>query len=513
MTQWLDRITGSVTMYKLVIGLLSAIGLIALILSFFGQIGYGPLDLLASAAVAIVVTCGTSLLAARLMRLTPHLDSAVITGLLIFFVMQPKLDLLGLSGIALAGALASVSKYLFALRGRHIFNPTALGAFVPTTIVLGLVSGGTFIGMSFAVWWLGMPLLLPPVAIAAFLVLYRTQRLTVGVAFAILAVLAACAVAVAHGQAVGPALSEVLLQSPIIFFAGFMFSEPLTLPPRRWQQLLEAVVIAFLFTVPLPIGALSNSPLFALLVGNLIGFAFGQRRGIRLTFLGKKALGSATWELSFRPSRPVRFAAGQYMELTIPHRRADFRGVRRHFSISSAPAIDGPVTFAITVPEKSSSFKQALLDLEPGAIVRGTGVSGDFTLPADLAEPLLLVAGGIGITPFASQLAAASALGQRRDVTVVYATSAAGPLPYADLLASSGAHVVLFSPAAPSPLPTAWDYAGAGRVTGERLIAAVPDVAARRAFVSGPPALVNDLRAALRKEGARHVHSDYFSGY
>ncbi|CAN5202492.1 hypothetical protein BH11ACT4_BH11ACT4_01080 [soil metagenome] len=50
-------------------------------------------------------------------------------------------------------------------------------------------------------------------------------------------------------------------------------------------------------------------------------------------------------------------------------------------------------------------------------------------------------------------------------------------------------------------------------MTGERLIAAVPDVASRRTFVSGPPALVNDLKAALKKEGARHVHSDYFSGY
>lgn len=508
MKQWLDRVTGILTMYKLVIVLLSAIGVIALVLSFFGQLGYGPLDLLASAAVAICVTCGTSLLAAKLMRLKAHLDSALITGLLIFFVMQPKLDLLGLSGIALAGALASVSKYLFAVRGRHIFNPAAFGAFVPTMIVFT-----TFIGMSYGAWWVGTPFLLPAVAIGAFLVLYRTQRLTVGITFAVLAVLFASTVAVTQGQPIGAALSQVLLQSPIIFFAGFMFSEPLTLPPRRWQQFVEALVVAFLFTVPLPDGPLSNSPLFALLVGNLIGFAFGQRRGIRMTYLGKKELGRTTWELSFKPHRPVRFVAGQYMELTIPHRRADFRGLRRYFSISSTPSPDAPVTFAITVPEKSSSFKQALLDLEPGAIVRGTGVSGDFVLPADTKEPLLLVAGGIGITPFASQLAAATALGQKRDVTVVYANSTPGPLPYADLLEKSGARVVLYSPEAPSPLPAGWEYGGTGRVTGERLAEAVPDVASRRAFVSGPPSLVNDLRKALHSQGARRVHSDYFSGY
>lgn len=513
MKRWLDRATGVVTMYKLVIVLLAAIAVVALALSAVGQVGYSPLQLLATLVVAVAVTCSTSLLAATIMRVPPHMDSALITGLLLFFVMQPTIDPIGLSGIALAGLLASASKYLLAVRGRHIFNPAAFGAFVPTVIVLGLLSGGTFIGMSVGIWWVGTPFLLPPVAIAAFLVLYRTQRLAVGAAFVALAATLATAVAVVHGQPVGPALGQVLLQSPIVFFAGFMFSEPLTLPPRRWQQLLEVAVVAVLFTVPLPDGPLSNSPLFALLVGNLIGFAFGQRRGIRLDYLGKRELAPGTWELSFQPDRPVRFVAGQYMELTIPHRKADFRGSRRYFSISSAPGDDGPITFAITVPEKSSSFKQALLELEPGAVVRGTGISGDFSLPADASEPLLLVAGGIGITPFASQLAAARRDGQKRDVTVVYSSSTPGALPYADLLAQSGARVVLFSPDAPSPLPEGWEYGGPGRVTGERLIAAVPDVAARRAFVSGPPALVSDLRAALRQEGARHVHSDYFSGY
>ncbi|MCU1579465.1 MAG: oxidoreductase [Rhodoglobus sp.] len=509
MKQWLDRSTGVLTMYKLVIVLLSAIGVIAILLSLFGQLTpWTPLQLLASAAVAIAFTCSTSLLFAMIMRVKPHLDSALITGLLLFFVMQPRLDLPGLAGIAVAGILASISKYLLAIRGRHIFNPAATGAFLVTLVVFA-----TGIDSSYAAWWIGVPQLLIPVAIAAFLVLYRTQRLTVGAAFVLIAVAVALADAVLRGAPVLEVLGFTVLQSPLVFFAGFMFSEPLTLPPRRWQQLLEAVVVAVLFTVPFAFGALNKTPQFALLVGNLVGFAFGQRRGIRLDYLGKQQLGPTTWELSFRPARPVRFVAGQYMELTIPHRGADFRGSRRYFSISSAPANDGPITFAITVPEKSSSFKQALLDLEPGAIVRGTGVGGDFSLPADTTEPLLLVAGGIGITPFASQLAAATARGEKRDVTVVYANSTPGELPYADLLKESGAHVVLYAPEAPSPLPDSWVYAGPGRVTGERLAATVPDVSKRRAFVSGPPALVNDLRKALRSQGARRVHSDYFSGY
>lgn len=515
MKRWLDRVTGTVTMYKLILFALATLQVAALVLSLLGLISYAPLALIASAAVAVGVTCATSYLAASIARVKPHPESAIITGLLVFFVMLPKFDLIGLASIALAGLVAGASKYLLVWRGRHIFNPAAIGSFVPTIIVFA-----TFNGMSFGAWWIGTPLLQPLIIIGAFLILYRTQRLTLGLSFVALALALTVAVAVSNGQEFGAAVYQAALQSPIVFFAGFMLSEPLTLPPRRWQQLLEVVVVAVLFAVPLGfLGLVSNNPLFALLVGNLIGFAFGQRRAIRLTFVGKTQLNATTFELAFQPSRHVRFLPGQYMELTIPHRGSDFRGSRRYFSISSAPAVDvgpndgGTITFAITRPTKASSFKTALLALSAGDIVHATSVGGDFALPRDVSEPLLLVAGGIGITPFASQLAHATQRGEKRDVVLVYANSSDGELPYGSLLAASGVRVVLFAPAAPTPLPAGWVYGGAGRVTGEAVASAVPDASSRRAFVSGPPALVSDLRAALRGLGARRVHTDYFSGY
>ncbi len=507
MKQWLDRVTGLVTMYTMVLILLNAFGVIALALSLLSLSAYSPLALLASSAVAVGVTFGTSWLAAKVMRVTPHTVSALITGLLIFFIMQPRLDPLGLIGIAVAGLVASVSKYLIAARGRHILNPAAIGVFVVTIITF---STGT--DLNFGSWWIGTPYLLPAVAIGAFLVLYRTQHLTMGVTFIALAAVVGIVGALLRGAALTEGLSFTLLSSPLVFFAGFMLSEPLTLPPRRRQQLLEAVVVALLFAIPFHFGPLTSTPQFALLVGNLLAFFFGQRRAIRLEYLGKKQIGPNTWELAFQPARAVRHLAGQYMELTIPHRAMDFRGSRRYFSISSAPTADGPITFALTVPTKSSSFKKALLDLEPGARVFGTSVGGDFALPRDVAQPLLLVAGGIGITPFASQLAHATAVGEKRDVVVVYATSATSELPYRSLLEQSGARVLLFSPEKPAALPANWEHSD-GRVTGKSLAASIPDLAKRRTFISGPPSLVNSLRAALKGLGSRHVHSDYFSGY
>ena len=501
MKTWLDRTTGAVPMYKLVLISLLILEVAAIVFSALGLVSRDPLGIVVSSLVAVAASVGATWVVARILRVKLHLESSLITGMLVFFVLEPKLELLPMLGVALAASIAGASKFALAVRGRHIFNPAAVGS-----LIVGAI------GLSYPAWWAGTPALLPFVAGAGFLILYRTQRLTLGLFFiALTAAVFAVRIGLAGGT-VSDWLGLALLSSPVVFLAVFMLSEPLTLPPRRWQQLLIGAIVAVLVAVPFS-PWLFNKVLFALLIGNLIAFLFGQRRAIRLTFLGKKQLSPTTWELSFQPSRPVRFLPGQYMELTIPHRGADFRGSRRYFSISSAPSDSGPITFAITMPSKSSSFKQALLDLEPGATVHGTGVGGDFALPSQGDEPLLLVAGGIGITPFASQLAHATESGTKRDVVVVYANSAPGELPYSALLEKSGARVVLFSPTEPSPLPQGWTYAGSGRVTGERLAATVADAASRRTFISGPPALVTDLRRALRSLGTRRVHTDYFSGY
>jgi ferredoxin-NADP reductase len=501
MRRWLDTVTGRVTMYRLVLLVLLAIGALALGMSLLGQLAFAPLDLLATAVVAVAASVASSWVFALAFRVRPHPESSIITGLLLFFLFYPSTAAADLLGVAAAAAVASASKYLLALRGRHVFNPAAIGAFVVSLL-----------GLNVAVWWVATGVLLPLVALGAVLVLYRSRRLAVGATFVGIAAVIVVARLLAGGQDAGGALATTFTSFPLVFLAGFMLSEPLTLPPRRWQQLTVAAVVAVLFAVPFSLGLVFSSPELALLVGNVVAFAFGQRRGIRLRYRGRRQLTPRTWELTFDPARPVSHAAGQYVELTVPH-RADFRGSRRVFSISSPPSPDGPLTVALSVPEKPSSFKRAFLELAPGDTVRATGVGGDFILPRDARVPLLLVAGGIGITPFASQLAHDHATGVDRDAVVVYAVRGNDEIGYADLLESTGVRVVLVSPSEPASLPTGWIWAGSGRISGELLASAVPDLADRRAFVSGPPGLVADMRAALRERGVRRVTADYFSGY
>jgi glycine betaine catabolism B len=508
--QWLDRITGTVTMYRLILICLLAIVVETVLLSFTGVISQSPLAIIATGLVAVAFTWASNWVFGRLFKVKPHTESSFITGLLLLFIFEPvnPLDptsLVKFGGIAIAAIIASGSKYLLAYRGRHVFNPAAVGAFVVTLI--------TPLG-DFAAWWLATAWLLPVTLVLGFAVLYRTRRYLMAIVFVVAVFFLTFWVYGGNGQPLGQTLLEPFTTFSTIFFAAFMLSEPLTMPPHRWQQLVEALVVAIVFTLPFTVGGFSTTtPQFALLVGNLFAFFFGQRQGIRLDFLGKQKLTPTSWELSFRPQRPIRFRAGQYMELTIPHAKSDVRGLRRIFSIASAPVETEVIRFGLNTAERSSSLKTALLALEPGEIVSGTAVAGDFLLPREVTRPLLLVAGGIGVTPFMSHLEQIAGSGENRDVVVLYSASSAAELAYSDRLKALGHPVLLLAPAAPKPLPKNWTYLGRGPLNADLLTSAVPDVKSRAAYVSGPPAFVHVVRTALRKAQAQSIKTDFFSGY
>jgi ferredoxin-NADP reductase len=501
MTAWLDAQLGRFTMYRLVLYSLAILFVAGLVFSLLGVVLPGSaLAMLAHAAVIFAVCGLTGLVFSAIFRIRAHTESTLITAGLLYFILPPTLELPALGGAAIAGVVAVASKYLLAIRGRHIFNPAAVGAFV-----VG------FTGLTFGAWWPGNPWMLPFVVVLAFLILFRTRRLPMAGVYVAVGLGIAALQYTIFGLGPVAGLQYAATQSALWFFVGFMLTEPLTLPPRRWQQLVYAGLAAALYFLSFHVGPLYNTPEFALLVVNLLAFLAGQRRGIRLEFTGRRQLGRGSWELDFRALRPVSFTPGQFMELTLPHAKPDSRGVRRVFSIASGPG--QTLRFGIRIPERSSSFKRALLALEPGTKVSATSVGGDFLLPRDPARPLLLVAGGIGITPFVGHLEHIVASAEARDVAMVYAISSADDLAYAEQLETAGCRVAIASPEKPAALPAGWTWIGPDRLSGETLLEAVPDAAGREAFLSGPPSMVAGLKKALRKAGVRRIHTDVFVGY
>ncbi|WP_026550987.1 hypothetical protein [Arthrobacter sp. Br18] len=498
----MDTLLGRFTMYRLTLALLVALTLEAFLLSAAGLLAFTLTELAATLAVTLLSTLVGTRLLALILRLRPHHESALITGLILFFVMFPSNTAAGLGGIAVAGFAAAASKFVLALRGRHIFNPAAIGAVI-----------ATLLGVSAAGWWVANPYMLPLVLAGALVLLYRTRKLTMGVVFVAVSAAILIVGLVGNGLTTIASAQLIFLSYPILFLVGFMLTEPLTLPPLRWQQLAVAVVFA---SQP-SIGPILLGPEFALVIGNAVAFLMGQRRGVSLRYTGQRQLTPTSTELVFEPTRPVRFDAGQYMELTLPHERADARGARRTFSITSAPGDTSRISFGLRVSEPGSSFKKALLCLREGTSITGTLVGGDFRLPRDASVPLLLAAGGIGVTPFLSQLRDVAERGEHRDVVLLYVVTAPAEIAYLDELRELGTRVVLFASRNPSDdgvaLPDSWHYAGSGYPDADALLAGIPDLADRRAYVSGSPRIIAHLTAELKRAGTRRVATDAFLGY
>ena len=503
----LRGLLGRLSMYRLVLLALAALVAIAFAVSFTGQLVTGPWELLATLATLVIACLATDTVAQRLLRLHTRLESSLITALILVFVVRPTLTPLGLLGIALAGAAAAASKYLLVWRGRHAFNPAAVGA---TVLLLS--------GLGNSAWWVGTPLLIVPVLLLGWAVLHRTDKAGLVAVFWLVATVVSFVRTIVQAQLAGLTLNlgtvaiQLLTASPLLFLGVFMLSEPLTLPPKRRQQLAVAVVVGALAGWPIDLGFVTLGQERALLIGNLLALVLAGRAAVRLRVTRRRQITPTATELTFEAPPGLSFEPGQYLELSVPHRRPDARGTRREFSIVSAPSELPELRIAYRGgPAARSTFKRRLGHAEPGETLTATGVWGDFVLPSDPAAPVLMVAAGIGVTPFISQLRHLGAVGGRRDVVLVYLVRDVSDLPFMDEISASGVPVVLAAPTRPDTLPDGWTWVGDRPLDEAGLTRVVPDLPNRRAFVSGSPAAIAQLTPAL--SAARSVTTDAFSGY
>jgi glycine betaine catabolism B len=507
-------VLGRVSMYRLTFLALIALAVISLALSFFGLVSPGPLELIASLAVLAVVAVLVDSVAQYVMKLPYRVESSLITALILLFVLRPTLDPLGLAGLAIGALAASLSKYVLAWRGRHVFNPAAVGATVLTLLAIAFPALGA------SSWWVGSPVMLGPVLVLGIIVLWRTEKARMVLVFWVVALATVFVRMSVQFQAAGsmvtwPDVLTAYTFSPAFFLGAFMLSEPLTQPPRRWQQFTVAIVVGVLVGWPILIGPISLGQERALLIGNLVAFAFALRTAVKAVLVSRDAITPTVRQLTFTASRSLKFVPGQYLELDVPHRRPDGRGTRREFSIVSAPHELPTVRIAFREGDAGtkplSSYKRALADVQPGDGLAVTGVWGDFVLPRRTAAPVLLVAAGIGVTPFVSQLREDALTGAGRDAVLIYVASQASELAFRDELAATGVPVIVFTRDRPADLPAHWRWAGGTRLDAEGLRDVVPDLGSRHAYISGPPALLADLAPALAS--ARSVTTDAFAGY
>ena len=243
------------------------------------------------------------------------------------------------------------------------------------------------------------------------------------------------------GMALGEALWQPLAQRPVLFFVGFMLTEPLTLPPRRWQQLALAAVVGLLFAVPYNLGFVANSPELALLVGNAARLPRrpARRRPAPLPGLPAADADDDGIQLPARAPGPLR--AGT-VHGTAPARTPEVRRERPAAGVQpdQRPGCPRSSRSVWELPSRCPPPSVPCWPWQPGDELTATTVGGDFVLPRRPAAPVLLIAAGIGITPVPCPAGRGCREGPRRCPAVP--GQECRELAYAEELERSGARVI-----------------------------------------------------------------------
>lgn len=124
----------------------------------------------------------------------------------------------------------------------------------------------------------------------------------------------------------------------------------------------------------------------------------------------------------FEPSEPLSWQPGQYMHYVFEHPNPDERGIERWFTIALAPYEKNIQITTRIATGHGSSFKQALLNLKIGDNIEADGPKGQFILRGGDYHHIL-IAGGIGITPYRSMLAQLAHDNQPAKAELLYANN------------------------------------------------------------------------------------------
>ncbi|MBI4157342.1 FAD-dependent oxidoreductase [Candidatus Woesebacteria bacterium] len=121
---------------------------------------------------------------------------------------------------------------------------------------------------------------------------------------------------------------------------------------------------------------------------------------MKLKLIKKNNEAKGTVSFFFKPEKKVNWLPGQYFYHTLPKLKyPDPKGATRHFTISSSPTEGNTIRLTTRIRDESG-FKQTLNGLQVGAEIEGEGPSGTFILDENEPGPHVILAGGIGITPF-----------------------------------------------------------------------------------------------------------------
>src|SRR3990167_378105 len=134
--------------------------------------------------------------------------------------------------------------------------------------------------------------------------------------------------------------------------------------------------------------------------------------------ISKETVAEGTMLFRFEKPEGFEYKAGQSIDLTLVNPpETDEKGNTRPFSLVSVPF---EKELAIATRMRDSAFKRVLKDMRGGEVLEFEGPFGDLTLHENAKRKAVILAGGIGITPFRSIVAQATFQSLPHHITLLY---------------------------------------------------------------------------------------------
>ena len=236
----------------------------------------------------------------------------------------------------------------------------------------------------------------------------------------------------------------------------------------------------------------------------------------KVSLKAHKTICAGTTAFYFEKPENFQFEAGQFANLTlVAPSDSDLKGDTRTLSLASAPH---EPNLMVAMRLRATAFKRNLNSLPLGAELLLQGPYGSMTLSRNSARPAVLLAGGIGITPFRSLVWNAAESQSPRRIFLFYSVRVPEEAAFLQELQEmeryNGRYKLICTVTQPRMVRAPW-LGETGRISIKMLSKWIPDLSVPIYYVAGPPAMVTSVRQMLISSGISEedIRAEEFSGY
>lgn len=198
---------------------------------------------------------------------------------------------------------------------------------------------------------------------------------------------------------------------------------------------------------------------------------------------------------------PFDFLPGQFLQVEVEVTPGV--SAKRSYTIASAPTRTGYVELTVKREPQGAVSAHLHDKMAVGARLKVAGPYGTFTFSGTDADSIVLIAGGVGVTPMMSVLRYLTDLVWPGEIFFIYSARSTDEMLFREeleYLERRHPNVSVLCTAETRTPGTSW-LGPEGRLTRDLLQTAVPELGRRRVHLCGPPAMMAAMKGLLEELG------------